>query len=208
MGGEPLSRRWRFGAKTGVSRAGGSLGVPCLAPEVVKTRWTMREIVNVVRRPRFPGVEVVEAWSSARTWGHLCSSFAFGSMRDWNGKLEYRRRRLRLSTGDTFLFDAGELFLATPANAHAGAFRVLEITPETLEAACRAEGSNAPIHFARIVERATPELEAALDALQRAVLNDAEPLEQQSCLAALAHAALRSVLENAPPPPTNPVPLG
>jgi AraC-like DNA-binding protein len=129
-------------------------------------------------------------------------------MRDWNGKLEYRRRNLTLATGDTFLFDAGELFLATPANAHAGAFRVLEITPETFEAACRAEGSNAAIHFARIVEQATPELEAALDALQRAILNDAEPLEQQSHLAALAHAALRSVLENAPLPPARPVPLG
>jgi AraC-like DNA-binding protein len=168
----------------------------------------MREVVNVVRRPSFPGVELVEASNSARTWGHLCSSFAFGSMRDWNGKLDYRRRNLTLSAGDTFFFDAGELFLATPANGRAGAFRVLEITTETFEAACRAEGSSAPIHFARIVEQATPELEAALEALQRAVLGDAEPLAQQSRLAELAHSALRSVLENAPPTLAKAVPLG
>jgi AraC-like DNA-binding protein len=168
----------------------------------------MREVVNVVRGPRFPGVELIEARNSPRTWGHLCSVFAFGSMRDWNGKLEYRRRKLRLAPGDTFLFDAGEVFLATPANAHAGAFRVLEITPEVFEAACRAEGSTAPIHFSRIVEQATPELEAALDGLQLAVLDDAEPLEQQSRLAALAHAALGSVLENAPSAATQVVPLG
>lgn len=168
----------------------------------------MREIVNVVRRASFPGVELVLARHSARTWGHLCSSFAFGSMLDWNGRLEYRRRNLDLAAGETFLFDAGELFHAEPTERRPGSFRVLEISQDAFEAACRAEGSSAPIHFAKVTTRATPQLAAALDALQTALLEDAEPLEQQSRLAALAHAAMCTVLERAPRIPTKPVPLG
>lgn len=168
----------------------------------------MREVVNVVRRSDFPGVELVNASNSAREWGHLCSSFAFGSMRDWNGRLDYRRRSLSLASGDTFLFDAGELFHAVPFEGRRGAFRVIEFAPETFEAACRAEGSNAPIHFAHIVTRIPPQLEAALDALQAVLLTGAEPLEQQSRLAVLAHAAVTTVLEHAPRKPSNRAPLG
>jgi AraC-like DNA-binding protein len=168
----------------------------------------MREVVNVVRRPSFPGVELIEASGSTREWGHQCSTFAFGSMRDWNGSLDYRRRKLNLASGDTFLFDAGELFHAVPFEGRAGAFRVLEFAPETFEAACRAEGSNAPVHFAHIVTKVSPQLEAALDALQAALLRDAEPLEQQSRLAVLAHAAVTTVLEQVPRKPSKPAPLG
>jgi len=168
----------------------------------------MREVVNVVRRPGFPGVELIQASNSSREWGHQCSTFAFGSMRDWNGSLEYRRRNLSLASGETFLFDAGELFHAVPVDGRAGSFRVIEITPETFEAACRAEGVSAPIHFARIVTKVSPQLERALDALQGALLADAEPLEQQSRLAQLAHAAASTVLEQAARAPSKPVPLG
>jgi AraC-like DNA-binding protein len=169
----------------------------------------MAEVVNVIRRPGFPGVELIEASHSTRSWGHLCSAYAFNSLHDWNGRIDYRRRRLSPGKGDLFLVEAGELFLGAPADQRPGGFRVIEIAPETMLAACRAEGHKAPVHFSeQLVVKAGLELSAALRALRRALLEDAEPLEQQSRLAAVAHAALSTVLERAPASPQRAVPLG
>ena len=166
------------------------------------------ERVTIVRRPTCPSVELIEAQHSPRTWGHLNNVFAFGSMWDWHGRLDYRRRSLTLSSGDTCLFDPGELFRAAPNDSRPGTFRIIEILPETFETLCRAEGSRSPIHFAKMVAKATPELAAALHGLQTALLRDAEALEQQSHLAALAHAAVTTVLEPGPRGLGRSVPLG
>jgi AraC-like DNA-binding protein len=169
----------------------------------------MREVVSIVRRSGFPGVELIEAHHSTRVWGHLCSAYAFNSLHDWNGRIDYRRRSLSPAKGDLFLVEAGEVFLGAPADERPGGFRVIEIAPETMLAACRAEGHKAPVHFAQqIVAEVSPELSASLGALQRALLEDAEPLEQQSRLAAVAHAALSAVLERAPHGRQRAVPLG
>ena len=162
------------------------------------SRDMRQEVVRVTRRANCPGVELIEAQDSPRTWSHFNSVFSFGSMHDWQGRLDYRRRNLSLNSGDTFLFDPGEFFYAAPAGGRPGAFRVLEILPLTLEGLCQAEGRHAPIHFDRAISNATPQLGASLEALQNALLADAEPLELQSHLAALAHAAVGTVLERAP----------
>ena len=168
----------------------------------------MQEVVSFLRRPSFPGVEVFAAQHSRRSWGHFNATFVFGTMYDWNGRLDYRRRNLSLNTGETFLFDPGELFHAEPAESRPGTFRVIEILPKTFEALCQAEGSRAPVHFARATTKATPQLAAVLDSLQTAVQEDAEPLQQQSLLAMLAHCALTTVLEPGPRALTKPAPLG
>lgn len=161
----------------------------------------------MLRRPSLPGVDLVQAQHSPRSWGHLNGSFSFGIMYDWNGRLDYRRRSLSLCTGDMFLFEPGEVFHAEPTDSRPGAFRVIEFAPERLEAALRAEGCEGPIHFSRMVTKATAQLAGALDALERAILDGAEPLEEQLRIAVLAHAA-RSVLEQGARPPAGAVPLG
>jgi len=171
-------------------------------------RGVPQELVRVVRSDHCPGIELIEVLHSPRTWGHLNGVFAFGRMRDWHGGLAYRRRNLSLNSGDTFLFDPGELFRAPPNEGRPGEFRVVEILPEAFEALCLAEGHRVPIHFAHVIPRATPELDAALDALQLALVHDAEPLEQQSRLAALAHAAVTRVLEPGASSFNSSVPLG
>jgi AraC-like DNA-binding protein len=169
----------------------------------------MREVVNVVRRPGFPGVELIQASHSARQWGHMCGAFAFNSLHAWRGRIDYRRRTFSTTKGNLFLVEPGEVFLGAPADKLPGGFRVIEITPQAMVAACRAEGHRAPVHFAeQVVVEVSAELSAALSALERALLDGAEPLEQQSRLAAVAHAALRAVLERAPHTPKRSVPLG
>jgi len=171
-------------------------------------RGVPQELVRVVRSNHCPGVELIEVLHSPRTWGHLNGVFAFGRMRDWHGALAYRRRNLSLNSGDTFLFDPGELFHAPPHEGRAGEFRVVEILPAAFEALCHAEGHCAPLHFAQVIPRGTPDLDAALDALRAALVRDAEPLEQQSRLAALAHAAVTGVLERGARSFNSSVPLG
>lgn len=167
-----------------------------------------REVVSILRRPGCPGVDLIQAHNTLRSWGHLNGAFAFGSMWDWQGRLEYRRQSFSLARGDTLVFDAGEFFHATPADERPGAFGVLEILPETFEALCKAEGRRAPIHFARGTIKAAPLMAKAVDALHAALLQDADPLEQQSRLAVLTHAAVTTCLEPGLRAPTKPVPLG
>jgi AraC-like DNA-binding protein len=132
---------------------------------------------------------------SPRSWSHLNGAFSFGSMRRWQGRLDYRRRRHDLASGDTFLFDPGELFFAPSTAGADGAFRVIEIAPTTFEALCRAEGVRGAIHFGLTTTRAARGLAQALDALEGALAQGAEPLELQSRLAAVAHEAVANVLE-------------
>jgi AraC-like DNA-binding protein len=115
-------------------------------------------------------------------------------MVDWAGWLDYRRRNVAVNTGDSLLFDPGELFRAEIALGRPGSFHVLEIAPETFESQCRAEGHEGSVHFSSTVI-GSPELCAALEGLKAALLRDAEPLEQQSRLAWLAHAALSAGVE-------------
>jgi AraC-like DNA-binding protein len=168
----------------------------------------MEELIEVLRRPGCPGVEMIRAEHSPRTWGHLNNVFAFGSMWDWQGKLRYRRRNHTLSRGDACLFDPGELFHAVPENGHSGSFRVFEIAPDTFEALCRAEGVRVPLHFIRTIGRAAPQLTASLDALHAALQTDAEPLEYQSHLALVIHAAVTTGLEPGPRASTRPLTQG
>ncbi|HEY6079078.1 MAG TPA: AraC family transcriptional regulator [Polyangiaceae bacterium] len=163
-----------------------------------------REIVSITRRPN---VDMYQTQHSRRSWGHLNGAFAFGTMLDWQGELVYRRQNLSLGRGDVCLLDPGEFFHAEPADESPGIFRVFEILPETFEALCRAEGYRAPIHFG-IINRPAPLLVRALDALQSALVDDAESLEQQSRLGVLAHAAVTTCLEQGPRGSTKPVPLG
>src|SRR5882757_7985021 len=95
------------------------------------SRDAKQEVVRVIRRANCPGVEMITAQDSPRIWGHFNSVFSFASMRDWHGQLNYRRRNLRLDSGDVFLCDAGEFFRAAPSESRPGTFRVLEILPET-----------------------------------------------------------------------------
>lgn len=168
----------------------------------------MEEIIEVLRRPGCPGVEMIRAENSPRTWGHLNNVFAFGSMYDWRGKIDVRRRNHAISPGDTCLLDPGELFQAVPENGHLGSFRIFEIAPDTVEAQCRAEGIRVPVHFLSVTGRAAPQLTASLDALHATLKRDAEPLEYQSCLALVIHAAMTTVLEKGPRASTRPLTLG
>lgn len=167
----------------------------------------MHEVVSVVRRPNLPGVELIQAQHSSRNWGHLCSAFAFGRMSDWYGHIACRRQRLQLARGDILVLDPGELFHAAPVDRRPGSFRVIEIAPETFEEACRSEGSRVPIHFATMTSKPVERLDAALAALHHSLLEDAEPLEQQSRLAVLVHAALSTVLEPGQSSSAKPMPL-
>ena len=169
----------------------------------------MGERVEVVRRPTCPGVELVRVFQSARVWSHLNATFAFGSLRDWSGSLNYRRDHLPLPKGETFLFEPGEFFSAGPTDGKAGSFSVLEVQPQTLEALCRIEGHAGPVHFGRATISTAPLLTAALTALEQAILSDVELLELQSRMAELANAAMSTVLEEAPRRErTHAIPLG
>lgn len=139
---------------------------------------------------------------SARSWGHFNAVHAFGTMWDWRGRFDYRRRNLRLARGDTFMVDPGEMFHAEPHDGGAGTFRVFEFSPELFESLCVAEGATGPIQFAQCVGQAPPQLAAALDILQSSVLGDDEPLRHQSALAMMAHAAVASTLEKQPRAPS------
>ena len=167
------------------------------------------EKMEVVRRPACPGVQLVRVSGSARAWSHVNGTFSFSCASDWSGRVDYRRHHVALAKGDTFLFEPGEFYEATPSDGKAGSFRVVELEVETLEALCRVEGHSGPIHFSETTIGAASPLAAVLSELEEALLSDAEPLELQSQAAILANAAISTVLE-----PTvrrerrHPVPLG
>jgi AraC-like DNA-binding protein len=133
---------------------------------------------------------------------------SFGTMTHWQGHLSYRRQNLILGRGDTFLFDPGELFRGAPEDGKPGSFRVIELDVPTFAALRQDEDPGGSLHFASTVLRAPPLLAHALDALERALLEDADPLEQQSCLVELAHAASSTVLERGARRARHAAPLG
>ena len=157
-----------------------------------------RETVDVLRRPSCPGVEMFRVRDSARVWSHMTGAFAFGSMRNWRGHLEYRRLKHALTSGDTFLLDPEEYFHAPASQDGLGAFRVIEIAADTFRALCQSEGVRGSVHFGPAIVRDRNALLAALDALETSLCSDAEPLEQQTRLVMLVHAAAGSVLEATP----------
>lgn len=150
---------------------------------------------EVVRLTHSASVELIDVANSARRWSHLNGAFSFGSMLDWHGRIEYRRRHHDLPRGRTLMFDPGEFFDSQPFEGRAGSFRIVEIRPETFEALCRTEGVRGPIHFGEPVAKASPELTRALNGLRSSVIRGTDPLEEQSWLAAVAHAAVGSALE-------------
>jgi AraC-like DNA-binding protein len=155
----------------------------------------LSETIEVVRRSTCPGVEIFNIGHSSHAWGHINGAFAFGSMWSWQGQLDYRRRNHDLCAGSTFLFDPGEFFQSTPFEGRPGSFRVIEISPESFQTLCRREGARGPIHFGPTTTKATPALTHALNGLQAALAQEAEPLEVQAWLAAIAHGSIASVLE-------------
>jgi AraC-like DNA-binding protein len=136
--------------------------------------------------------------NSSRHWSHVNGAYSFGTMWNWNGKVDYRRQNRDLCTGDTFLFDPGEFFYATPFEDRPGSFRVVEIQVDTFEQLCQTEGLQGRPHFAHAMVRATPDLARALQTLERSLLDSADSLELQSRLAVVAHAAALSVIERTP----------
>lgn len=151
---------------------------------------------EVVRRPSCPGVEVFRVHDSSRVWSHITSAFAFGSMRRWQGRLEYRRLKHGLSSGDTFLLDPEEYFYAPASQDGAGTFRVIEVASEMFRTLCQTEGIRGSVHFGPAIVRDRAALSTALDAMELSLCDDAEPLEQQTRLVTLVHAAVGSVLES------------
>jgi AraC-like DNA-binding protein len=168
----------------------------------------MQEVIRAVRRPSCPGVEMIDVRASPREWGHFNQVYSLGLMRDWHGRVEYRRQQLELYPGDALLFEPGELFHSAPIDARAGSFHVLEISTEVFEGLCREEGARSTIRFREAVVRPSSELEASLAGMRDSLLRDAEPLEQQSRLALLVHAAARTMLEPAPHSTDHPVAVG
>ena len=155
----------------------------------------MGEVYRVIRRAGCPGVELFHGYGSTRDWGHYNGVIAFGSSIDWQGKVAYRRQVRDLAAGGTFLHEPGEFFQAEPHTRDPASFKVIEIQPEVFLAACRAEGHEAPVHFSPSVTFAPPVLERAIAALHRSFIEDAEPLELEARIAALAHAAMTTVME-------------
>lgn len=155
------------------------------------------ELIAAVRNVGLPGVELFDVQSTRREWGHLNQVFAIGLMSDWYGRLEHHRRNLTIYPGDSLLLDPGELFHATPLDDRNGAFRVIEISTEVFAEQCRLEGTRR-VGFREALTRPPPQLASALQALHASMLSHAEPLELQSRLAVLIHAACSSVLEERP----------
>lgn len=129
-------------------------------------------------------------------------------MRTWRGQLEYRRRIHALGSGDTFLFDPGELFRGVPLAEQSGSFQVLEVRPELFEELCRAEGTRAPVHFAEAVLKAPLALSNALERLSRDLVAAEDALTLQSRLVELWHTSFTTVLEQSPRSRRSLPPLG
>jgi AraC-like DNA-binding protein len=156
---------------------------------------TPAEVVQFRRSPAYLGVELIDVAHSARRWSHLNGAFAFGTMWDWHGRIEYRRRRYDLPRGNMLTFDPNEFFDSQAFEGRAGSFGVIEVSPAKFEALCRAEGARGPIHFGAPVATPSAELTRALSGLRSAVVRGTDTLEQQSWLAAVTHAAVATALE-------------
>ncbi len=165
------------------------------------------EVITAVRNAACPGVELYDIRSSRREWGHLNQVFSMGLMTNWYGRFHYQQRQLTIYPGDTFLLDPGELFHAQPLDARDGEFRVLEVSADVFIEHCRLEGARG-VRFREALTRPPPPLSQALRSMHAALMGDAEPLELQSQLAVLVHAAVSSVLEQGPRSPNRQVPRG
>jgi AraC-like DNA-binding protein len=165
------------------------------------------EVITAVRNVGCPGVELFDIRSARREWGHLNQVFSLGLMTDWYGQLHYQRRQLTIYPGDTFLLDPGELFHAAPLDERDGAFRVLEISADVFIEHCQLEGARG-VRFREALTKSPPPLSSALVSMHAALMREAEPLELQSLLAVLVHAAVSSVLEETPRSSRRPAPLG
>jgi AraC-like DNA-binding protein len=162
-----------------------------------------KERLQFLGRADFRDVELLRAEHTPRTWTIFNLGFGFASLRSWNGRVDYRRRRHRAGAGEVFCSEPGEVHCAAPSGANGvGSFDVLQVLPGAFEAQCRAEGLRVAPHFAAIVAKATLRLGGALNALQLALVGDASSVELQSRLAVLVNACVSEVIEPLPRPTT------
>ncbi len=163
-------------------------------------REAVEERLRFVFRPDLPEVELLCADDTPRTWTVFNTAFSFAMLRTWQGRVDYRRRRVDTGPGEVFCAEPGEVHTAAPVGDGVGSFKVLMVSTETFEAQCRVEGLRGSVHFGCSVAKATPRFGGALRAMHAALDSDATSLEVQSRLAVVAQAAIGEVMEPLPRP--------
>jgi AraC-like DNA-binding protein len=147
-------------------------------------------------------VELLCVDDSPRTWTVFNDAYSFTLLRTWQGRVDYRRRRVDGGPGEIFCSEPGEVHSAVPTGEGIGSFRVVMMSPSMFEEQCRVEGLRGAVHFGSIITKATPRFGGALRALHTVLQSDATSLEVQSRLAGVAQAAIAEVTESLPRPVT------
>src|SRR6478735_1937353 len=91
------------------------------------------EVIGFRRSPNLPGIEVLDAYCSARDWRVIGDSFAIAVPQDWRGEVRYRGLLHPVEPGMAFCNKPDESLVAMPGSGRPGSFNVLIIQPALLE---------------------------------------------------------------------------
>ena len=89
-----------------------------------------QEFINYRRSPALSGIEVLDAYHTARDWRCVGDSYAVTVPRTWRGEVIYRGLTHAVEPGIAFCNHPDEALWAKPEAGRPGSFNVLVITPD------------------------------------------------------------------------------
>lgn len=67
-------------------------------------------VLQFLRDPALPGVEVVDVWNTSQQWQCFATTFELVVPRTWRADIVYRQQQFALREGSVFCVEPGELF--------------------------------------------------------------------------------------------------
>jgi len=92
-----------------------------------------QEFIAVNRPAALAGLQVLDAYHSARDWRAIGEEFAITVPSSWRGQVHYRGLTHAVEPGIVFCNSPGEPLVARPEAGRAGSFNVLLVQPQLLD---------------------------------------------------------------------------
>jgi len=160
----------------------------------------VRESIGYRRTDAFPGIEIIDASNTGRSWSYFNALYGLAMMRSWHGEVLYRGRAHRVIPGQMFCPEPGETHTALPDAGSAGSFDVFMIASEVLTEHLAEHGmvSQAP-HWKEVVHASSQNLAAKFDAVLGVVHSASGRMQVQSSISELIGALASEMISGARP---------
>ena len=162
------------------------------------------EFIGYRRSAVVPGVEVLDAYHSAREWRDVGTGFAVTFLRTWHGNVYYRGQTHAVEPGVAFCNHPGEALVATPRPGLTGSFNVLIVSPEAFQEWLSEYQPNAlRPHWRAIARPISEQLIAKFRRFLHTFAPDATAMELQSEAAELSESLIRELVLGADEDPVH-----